>query len=139
MKGNVNPSKGGKDIFAPATQVVHTNQHRVTPYLKVLDGRKRPIRGLWVRNGRYYAQLTLEDQHTGQKRVRRVPLEGVTTPAQARQKLEELVVNRRKGKLPVLKRTPLFSEFADNCLEFYKQAKDAKRASTLETEKYAIG
>ncbi len=55
MKGNVNPSKGGKDIFAPAAQVVHTNQHQVTPYLKVLDERKRPIRGLWVRNGRYWS------------------------------------------------------------------------------------
>ena len=61
------------------------------------DERKRPIRGLWVRNGRYYAQLTLEDEHTGQKQVRRVPLEGAATPAQAKQKLEELVVNRRAG------------------------------------------
>jgi integrase len=94
---------------------------------------------LWVRNGRYYAQLTVEDEYTGRKQVRRVPLEGATTPAQARQQLENLVVNRRTGKLPVLKRTPLFSEFADSYLEFYKQAKDAKRASTLETEKYALG
>ncbi len=102
------------------------------------DERKRPIRGLWVRNGRYYAQLTVEDEHTGQKQVRRVPLEGAATAAQANQKLQELRVNCRKGKLPVLKLTPKFSDFADAYMAFYKQAKDAKRASTLETEQYAI-
>jgi len=138
MKGNESPSKGGKVNLSAIAQVVHTRQHRVSTYQKVTDERKRRIRGLWVRNGRYYAQLTLEDEHTGQKQVRRIPLEGVTTPAQARQKLEDLLVNRRKGKLPVLKRTPKFSGFAGDYVEFYKQARDAKRASTLETEKYAI-
>jgi len=113
-------------------------RQREAPYLKVCDERKRQIRGLWVRNGRYYAQLTLEDEHTGEKKVRRVPLDGAATPAQAKQQLEDLCVNRRNGKLPVLKRTPKFSDFADAYMAFYKQAKDSKRASTLETEKYAI-
>jgi integrase len=138
VKGNASPGNAGKFIFAAGTPVVQTRQHRIAAYQKVMDERKRPIRGLWVRNQRYYAQLTLEDEYTSQKKVRRVPLEGVTTPAQARQKLEDLLVSRRKGKLPVLKRTPKFSEFADRYLEFYQQAKDAKRASTVETEKYAI-
>jgi integrase len=138
MKGKASPSNDRKVIFAAGTQVVQTRQHRAAAYQRVVDERKRPIRGLWMRNNRYYAQLTIADQHTGQKKVRRVPLEGVTTSAQARQKLEDLLVNRRKGNLPVLKRAPKFSEFADNYLEYYQQAKDAKRASTLETEKYAI-
>jgi len=138
MKGNASPSSGGKVNFVAGAQVEHIRKHRTTPYQRVVDERKRPIRGLWVRNGRYYAQLTIQDEHTGQKQVRRVPLEGALTPAQAKQKLEELVVSRRKGKLLVLKRTPKFSEFADSYVEYYKQAKDAKRASTLETEKYAI-
>lgn len=138
MKGNASPSNAGKVNLSAIAQIVHTHQHHGSTYQKVADERKRPIRGLWVRNGRYYAQLTLEDEHTGRKQVRRIPLESVTTPAQARQKLEELLVNRRKGNLPVLKRTSKFSEFADSYLEYYEQAKDAKRASTLETEKYAI-
>ena len=40
-------------------------QSHVATFAKVLDGRKQPIRGLWVRNGRYYAQLTIEDSKTG--------------------------------------------------------------------------
>ena len=102
------------------------------------DERKRPIRGLWRRNGRFYAKLTIEDQHTGRKKVRRGPLEGAATPAQARQKFEELRVNRLKGKLPVLRLTPKFADHAATYLDYFRQAKDAKRASTLETEGYAI-
>ena len=58
-------------------KIVSPKQHRRGTYSKVMDKRKRPIRGLWERNGRYYAQLTVEDQITGMKQVKRVPLEGV--------------------------------------------------------------
>jgi site-specific recombinase XerD len=82
--------------------------------------------------------LTIEDHQTGKKQVRRVPLENATTAAQAKTQLEELKVERRNGELKVLKQAPKFSEYADGYLQFYKQARDAKRASTLETEGYAI-
>jgi hypothetical protein len=35
--------------------------HRPSVYHKVLDGRKHPIRGLWKRNGHYYARLNFTD------------------------------------------------------------------------------
>jgi len=114
--------------------VVSQNQHRPAPYRKVVDKRKRPIRGLWERNGRYYAQLTVEDQVTGFKQVRRVPLEGVGTDAQAVAKLQELLTQRRKGALPVLKRTPKFADYAQQYFDYYQAVKDAKRESTLYTE-----
>ncbi|MEI6391408.1 MAG: integrase [Verrucomicrobiota bacterium] len=133
-----NASQSNPQVALPDSSIVHIRGQREAHYQRVYDERKRPIRSLWVRNGRYYAQMTLEDEHTGQKQVRRVPLEGATTSAQARQKIEELRVERRTGKLLILKQTPKFSDFADAYIEFYKQAKDAKRASTLETEQYAI-
>jgi integrase len=125
-------------LVAMHVQAVRSRQHRRHQYHRVYDERKRAVRGLWVRNGRYYAQLTLEDLETGRKRVRRVPLEGATTPAQAREKLDEFKVGRRKGSLSVLKCAPKFDTFADEYERFYTEAKDAKRASTLETEHYAI-
>ena len=103
-----------------------------------MDKRKRPIRGLWERNGRYYAQLTVEDQVTGIKQVRRVPLEGVGTDAQAVAKLQDLLSQRRKGAMPVFKRTPLFADYAKQYFDYYQQVKDAKRASTLYTENIII-
>ena len=57
-------------------------------FAKVLDGRKQPIRGLWIRGTRYYARLNVENPLTGIKKNQRVPLvtkEGtpVQTVAQA--------------------------------------------------------
>ena len=40
-------------------------------FTKVLDGRKQRVRGLWQRGTRFYAQLSIEDFSTGQKRTRR--------------------------------------------------------------------
>lgn len=78
----------------------------------MVDQRKRPIRGLWRRNGRCYAQLAVEDPDTGVKRVKRVPLEDAETVAQEVAKPQELLTQRRKGLLPVLKRTPKFADYA---------------------------
>ena len=107
-------------------------------YKKVLDQRKHAIRGLWVRNGRYYAQITVEDSTTGIKGVKRVPLEGAGTDAQAVAKFQELLTQRRKGTLPVLNRTPKFADYAEQYFDYYKQVKDAKRESTLYTERIAV-
>ena len=46
---------------------VRTQSHAHS-FAKVLDGRKHPVRGLWVRNGRFYAQLAIEDPNTGSRR-----------------------------------------------------------------------
>ena len=64
-------------------KIVSNSQHRQRTYSKVCDKRKRPIRGLWVRNGRYYVQITVEEPVTGGNRVKRVPLEGAGRKAQA--------------------------------------------------------
>lgn len=104
---------------------VGSNTH-VAQFAKVLDGRKQPIRGLWERNGRYYAQLKIEDALTGEKKTRRVPLmdkngDPVKSRAEAVAEMERLRVKRTDGTLPVLKRTPLFSDYA-------KQYTDRRKA-----------
>ena len=131
MHSNAMPSKA-------SGQNAHSRQHRIASYQRVSDARKHPVRGLWKRNARYYAQIAIEDPDTGKKKVRRVPLEGAATDAQAITQFQELKAQRRKGTLPVLRLTPKFSDYADEYLAFYKAAKDAKRESTMETEGYAI-
>jgi integrase len=139
VKGNESTGNGSNGQSAgSALQAVRTGQHRQSTYQKVRDERKRPIRGLWLRNGRYYAQITLEEPKTGVKQVRRVPLENAGTPAQAKAALEELLVRRRKGQTIVQRRAPKFAEFAEEYLEHHRQAKDIKRASTMATEGHAI-
>ena len=125
--------------FNPATDKVDIKQqHSEATYKKVLDQRKHAIRGLWVRNGRSYAQITVEDLTTGMKRVKRVPLEGAGTDSQAVAKFQDLLTQRRKGTLPVLNRTPKFADYAEQYFDYYSQVKDAKRESTLYTERIII-
>ena len=108
-------------------------------FAKVLDGRKQPIRSLWVRNGRFYAQLKIENPVSGVKKIRRVPLnnaEGnpVQTVAQAVAELKRLQTQRSDNKLPVLGRTPKFADFVKRYLEFVSSGQGTKKASSIEKE-----
>jgi integrase len=105
-------------------------QKKIVPFRKALDGRKQPVRGLWIRNERFYARLSVEDPASGQKSVRRVPLEGVMTVAGAKEKLEELKLARRQSAMPVVTRVPKFGEFADE----YLLSKQGKKDSTIAKE-----
>jgi len=108
---------------------------RVAKYQKVNDERKRRIRGLWRRNGWFYARLTIVDETTGLKSNRRVRLEGARTVAEARNALQDLQKDRRDHTLPVLKRSPKLADYWDEYFKFYAQARDAKRLATIRREK----
>ena len=125
----------GRKAAKRAKQVVSKQSQGHEPYQKVQDGRKRPIRGLWVRGSRYYARIAVEDLNTGRKEVRRVPLEGVGSVAQAQAAMRRLQTQREDNDLPVLKRTPKFSECVRQYNDYYKMVKDAKRPKTLQTER----
>ena len=125
----------------PADRHVEQGSHGQT-FAKVLDKRKQPIRGLWVRNGRYYAQLTFEDGDTDNKIVRRVPLrvdnKPVASVAQALAALGELKVNRSWDELPVLQLTPKFKDFVADYLTFVKAGEGQKRPATIAKEEYTL-
>ena len=88
-------------------------QSRAFNFTKALHGRKQPIRGLWIRNGRYYAQLTFEDGHTGLKQTRCVPRldkeqNPVSTVPQAVEEMNRLRVKRSdKHRLIMITRREL--------------------------------
>jgi hypothetical protein len=105
-----------------------------------MDGRKQPIRGLWVRNGRFYAQLKIENPVTGIKKTRRVPLndtEGrpVQTAAQAVAELKRLQTQRADNQLPVLERTPKFVNYVVRYLTFISSGQGTKKPGTIQKEK----
>ena len=92
-------------------------------FTKSVDGRKHPIRGLWQRNERYYAQLKVFDPITGKKRAQRIPLKDkdgqpVTTIARAVAVMEALRTKRRDTGLEVQRsRAPKFAAYCDSYLE----------------------
>jgi len=121
---------------------VERHSHRANSFAKVLDGRKQPMRGLWIRNGCYYARLSVENGSNGLKSVRRVPLvnsEGnaVETRAQAEAELARLRTQRTDDALPVLGLTPVFADCADTFLATVKAGKE-KKASTIDKEETII-
>jgi hypothetical protein len=95
-------------------------------FQKVFDGRNQPIRGLWRRNDRFYALLSVENIENGVKHVRRVPLEEATTVAEARKPLNRLLTQRDNNDLPTLKRSPKFDDFAESYLNHLAVVVDAK-------------
>jgi integrase len=120
--------------------LVSRKQSHISNFAKVLDGRKQPIRGLWVRNGRYYAQLKVENPVTGLKRTKRVPLndkEGnrVQTAAQAVAELKRLQTQRSDNQLPVLGRTPKLSDYVVRYLAFVSSGQGTKKPGTIQKEK----
>jgi integrase len=119
-------------------------QSHAPSFAKVLDARKQPIRALWERNGRYYAQLKVENPITGVKKTRRVPLvdkqnEPVKTAAEAREALARLQTQRADNALPVLTRQPKFSAYAKVYTDFISSGRGTKKRSTIEKEKAILG
>ncbi len=110
---------------------------RSSSYQKVFDERKRRLRGLWKRNGCFYAQMTVIDGHTGRKTTKRVRLALCRTVADARTAMQDLLKRRRDHTLPVLKRSPKLADYWDDYFKFYDTVKDAKRPATLRAERCA--
>jgi len=120
-------------------------QHGRAQYQKVFDARKRRLRGLWERNGAFYAQLTITDAATGTKAVRRVRLEDkdgnpVNTVPQALAVLNKMKSKREDDDLTVTpKRTPTLNEYAKTYTTRLDQLSsaggNAKRPATIRLEK----
>lgn len=124
------------------TSTTHTDQigvkyRHAAQFTKVRDGRKQPIRGLWKRNDRFYAQLTVFDPITGRHRVQRIPLadkqgEPVGTAAHAVAVMEALRTKRRDTGLDAqIKRAPKFATYADIYLDAISAGIGAKKPRVI--------
>lgn len=132
---------GMKPQVTPSTQqsqIVEAETYQGPTYLKVLDGRKQPVRGLWKRNGSFYARLYVEDG-SGRKKEVRKRLEGVETVPQAVKALAKLQDQRQSNSLPVLQRTPKFADYVETYFAHFAKMPDAKRPATITKERGALG
>ncbi len=95
-----------KDDATASTNTTAKGKVHAAQFAKVLDGRKRPVRGLWRRNERFFAQLTVTNPATGRNKVQRLSLtdkEGnpLDTVAQAVAAMEALRTKRRQTGLEI--------------------------------------
>jgi integrase len=101
-------------------------------YQKVYDSRKRRMRGLWQRNGAFYANLTVTDD-LGTKSARWVPLAG-TTLTEAKADYDRLKVERSDDRVRPLGLTPTVRDYAEKTY-FLQLDASGKRDSSIEKEK----
>ena len=73
----------------------HKSRSNKWKFHKVVDTKGNPVPNLWVRNYRYYAQLTLKN---GRDKNTKRALKATSLPT-ARDELEELRVMRRNNQL----------------------------------------
>ncbi len=126
-----------------STGVSNGQTHVAPTFAKVMDGRKQPIRGLWIRGERFYAQLTVENPVDGTKRVRRIPLTdkdgvAVATQAQAIAAMESLKVKRADNDLPTLRRTPKFADYVVTYLDALRAGEGRQKESTIAKTESAL-
>jgi len=69
---------------------------RRSTYQRVFDIRKRRVRGLWQRNGWFYARLAATDETTGLKLVRTGPTRISADSGRARAAMQDLFKGRRE-------------------------------------------
>jgi integrase len=122
VKRNESPSKNG----------TRSGSSRRYKYTKVLDNRKHPIRGLWRRNGKFLARITVEDEG-GRKEVCWVPL-AVTSAAEAQEEFRKLMVERTENRLRHIGLSPTFGEFYNQSYLPMLNA-SGKKPATIVTEK----
>lgn len=103
-------------------------------FFPAVDSRKRKIRGLWVRNGKYYAQMRV-DRGNGTTKPVRVPLVA-TSLDDAKSELEQKRSDNRKGEMHLPGHRPKFDALADD----YKISASflAKKKGTQENETQAL-
>ena len=116
-----------------------SNNHRAQ-FIPARDSRNRRIPGLYIRGGRYYAQLWV-DLGNGKKTTRRFPLRDADNqPVQnitaAREALEIKRHERRENELPTIGHKPLFRDY---CASYFGKAKvQRKRPGTISGEREAL-
>ena len=116
---------------ATPSNPVSSSSSRRHRYTKVLDNRKHPIRGLWRRNGSFYARITVEDD-CGRKSIKWVPLDKATTDSEGKKELDKLIVERDENRLRPIGLSPQFGDYAKTYLE--RLTTSGKKADTLVTE-----
>jgi hypothetical protein len=125
----------------PAQKTQSVLENHFAKFIPVRDSRNRRVRGLYLRNGRYYAQLWV-DHGYGKKSARRFPLLTpdnlpARTLQEAKEALEVKRHERREDALPLLVRKPIFGDYCDAYFE--KARVQRKRPGTIENERQAIG
>lgn len=120
-----------KGMQAPETR----RSRQSDTYSKVFDHRKRRVRGLWSRHGRYFANITVGDD-MGHKKQRFVPL-NASSLEEAREDQSRLVTERADFQLRPMGMSPTMEEYLHNSYLPSLRA-SGKRPASIEKEQLQL-
>src|SRR5438876_10309476 len=103
---------------------------RTNAYRKVLDSRQRLVRGLWLRNGKFYANSTVSDE-LGRRSSQWVALSGATLD-EGKSDYDRLLTERDDDRLPPLGPAPKLADFFNVQKQLLEVS--GKRPSSVEKE-----
>jgi integrase len=133
--------EGSRDSLDPQLEasISKPTKHR-SDFMPVYNRGKRRVPGLWIRNGRYYAQLWV-DTGNGKKSPRRIALfnqdnEPARSLHEAKEARDIKRHERRENTLPSSTRKPLLADYCETY--FSKATVQRKRQGTLENERQAL-
>lgn len=134
------PGQAARPVAKVAHEAPASDGNHFAKFIAVRDSRNRRVRGLYKRNGRFYAQLWV-DQGYGKKSPRRFALSNsdnlpARTLEEAKEAMEVKRHERREDSLPILGRKPIFGDYSD--AYFQKARVQRKRPGTVENERQAI-
>jgi integrase len=136
---NAENKQASQELPPETISLVEPFRERKAPkYTKVKDSSGRPIRGLWERNGRFVAQITLP----GRMNATKVPLkhqdgQPVQTVAEAAEVLRQMKILRSHGTLPLVNCAPTLSQLSHHYLAWLKRS-EAKSWLTYAKESAAL-
>ncbi|MBM3824981.1 MAG: integrase [Verrucomicrobia bacterium] len=126
-------------------RVQRPKSHRRHSYQKALDGRKQPIRGLYIRNGHFVARISTTHPETNKETTRWFPLldinqNRITTLTEAKTALNELRSNKAKDKLPTTQRVPTLADYVEEYIEHRKTLMRTgdRRPATIEKDQHLL-
>jgi integrase len=150
VEGPVDTGSRDSHLIALKVDLLTTKpaEAKITPNFKILpkttykftkgkDSRGREVPGLWVRNGRYYYQLSIPG-----KGCRRVPLvdetnQAVKNVAAAADAIHELRKRKKEGELPGSRPAPAFNEYVERYLAWITDT-NKKKPKTIWQERSVL-
>lgn len=94
------------------SQLRFTQRYLSARYQKTLDGRKPPMRSLWIRNGTFIAQLRVPDLYTGRLKKKWILLKidkGLVITLIAEARYQSRLVERRELQLHLRRKAILIT------------------------------
>jgi site-specific recombinase XerD len=120
-----------------ATPNTGVEKPKSAPFLKVSDGRGNFIRGLWIRNSRYYIQIRLPGKKASTRVALRdetgVPVQSIQQAKISMAKMEEAKAHRK----PVISGNKKLGAWIDYYLDFQTKT-EAKKENSIYRERCSL-